>query len=258
MNANLIAQMPAGTARADVDYYPKSQEYRAQVQAQNFRLEKLQTVQARNMRIAGALNLNASGHGTVKDPQLQVTLEIPQLQMKQQIIQGIKLQTTIQNHVANIALDSDVGKTFIKAHGTVGIDAPYLADVRLDTGTIEFQPLVAIYQPQQAADVSGQTQIHATIRGPLADKSRVEAHLEIPNLAFNYKQFQLASEKPIRVDYQNGTATLQPASIRGTGTTIDAQAVIPVNNLNAATFLVQGEGRSSHCPALCARFAKHG
>ncbi len=125
VNANLVAQMPAGTARADVDYYPKSQEYRAQVQAQNFRLEKLQTVQARNMRITGALNLNASGHGTVKDPQLQVTLEIPQLQMKQQIIQGIKLQTTIQNHVANIALDSDVGKTFIKAHGTVGIDSPY-------------------------------------------------------------------------------------------------------------------------------------
>ena len=241
VNANLTAQMPAGMAHADVDYYPKSQEYRAQVQAQNIRLEKLQTVQARNMRITGALNLNASGHGTVKDPQLQVTLEIPQLQMKQQLIQGIKLQTTIQNHVANIALDSDVGKTFIKAHGTVGIDSPYIADVRLDTGTIDFQPLVAIYQPEQAADVSGQTQIHATIRGPLADKSRVEAHLEIPSLAFNYKQFQLASEKPIRVDYQNGTATLQPASIRGTGTTIDAHAVIPVNNLSAATFLVKGK-----------------
>ena len=241
VNANLTAQMPAGTARANVDYYPKSQEYRAQVQAQNFRLEKLQTVQARNMKIAGALNLNASGHGTVKDPQLQVALEIPQLQMKRQIIQGIKLQTTIQNHVANITLDSDVGKTFVKAHGTVGIDAPYVADVRLDTGTIEFQPLVAIYNPEQAADVSGQTQIHATIRGPLAEKSRVEAHLEIPNLAFNYKQFQFASEKPIQVDYQNGTATLQPASIRGTGTTIDAQAVVPVNNLNAATFLVQGK-----------------
>jgi translocation and assembly module TamB len=240
VTANLTVQMPAGTARADVDYYPKTQGYRAQVQAQNFRLEKLQAVQARNLGIAGALNLNASGQGTVKDPQLQATLEIPQLQMKQQTVQGIKLQTTVQNHVATIALDSDVAKTFIKAHGTVGIEAPYMADVKLDTGKIDFQPLMALYAPQQAADVSGQTELHATVRGPLADKNRVEAHLEVPNLNLNYKQFQLAAAKPIKVDYQNGTATLHPMSIRGTGTTIDAQAMVPVANPNAATFLVKG------------------
>jgi translocation and assembly module TamB len=240
VTANLTVQMPAGTARADVDYLPKTQGYRAQVQAQNFRLEKLQSIAARNMGIAGAVNLNVKGQGTVKDPQLEATLEIPQLQMKQQTVQGIKLQTTVQNHVATIALDSDVAKTFIKAHGTVGIETPYMADVKLDTGKIDFQPLMALYAPQQAADVSGQTELHATVRGPLADKTHVEAHLEVPNLNLNYKQFQLAAAKPIKVDYQNGTATLQPMSIRGTGTTIDAQAMVPIANVNAATFLVKG------------------
>jgi translocation and assembly module TamB len=78
------------------------------------------------------------------------------------------------------------------------------------------------------------------VRGPLAEKSRVEAHLEIPNLSIQYKQFQLAAAKPIRVDYQNGTATLQPTSIRGTGTTIDAQATVPVTSPKAASFLVKG------------------
>ena len=68
----------------------------------------------------------------------------------------------------------------------------------------------------------------------------MEAHLEVPNLALHYKQFQLGAAKPIRVDYQNGTATLQPTSIRGTGTTIDAQAVVPVTSPKAASFLVQG------------------
>ncbi|HEX4604378.1 MAG TPA: translocation/assembly module TamB domain-containing protein, partial [Candidatus Angelobacter sp.] len=240
IKANLTVQMPAGTANADLDFMPKTQEYRAEVKAQNFRLEKLQTVQARNMQIAGGLNLNASGKGTVKDPQLQATLEIPQLQMKQQTIQGIKLQTTVENHVANIALDSDVAKVLVKARGTVGINAPYMADVHLDTGRIDFQPLLAIYAPEQAADASGQTELHATVRGPLADKTRVEAHLDVPSLALNYKQFQLTAAKPIRVDYQNGTATLQPTSIRGTGTTIDAQAVVPVTTPKAASFLVKG------------------
>ncbi|MGC2696909.1 MAG: translocation/assembly module TamB domain-containing protein, partial [Candidatus Angelobacter sp.] len=168
------------------------------------------------------------------------TVDIPQLQIKKQTIQGIKLQTTVQNHVANIALDSAVQKVFIKARGTVGIEAPYMADVRLDTGRIDFQPLVAIYAPEQAADLAGQTELHASVRGPLADKQRVEAHLEVPNLALTYKQFQLSAVKPIRVDYQNNTATLQPTSIRGTGTTIDAEATVPINSIKAATFLVKG------------------
>jgi translocation and assembly module TamB len=240
IHANLAVRMPAGTAHADVDYLPQSQEYRVQAQAQDFRLEKLQTVKARNMQIAGGLNLNVSGRGTIKDPQLQATIEIPQLQMNKQNVKGIKLQTTVQNHIASIALDSDVATVSLKARGTVGIEAPYMADVRLDTGRIDFQPLVAIYAPEQAGDLSGQTELHASVRGPLADTSQVEAHLEVPSLALKYKQFQLAAAKAIRADYKNGTATLQPTSLRGTGATIDAQATVPVTSLKAASFLVQG------------------
>lgn len=240
VKANMTVQMPAGSARADVDYFPKTQGYDAHVQSQNFRLEKLQTVQARNMQIAGGVNLNVSGKGTVKDPQLQATIDVPQLQMRKQTVEGLKFQTTVQNHVASITLDSNVAKVLLKARGTVGIETPYMADIRLDSGKIDFQPLVALYAPAQAADLSGETELHVTLRGPLADKNRMEAHLELPNLDVHYKQFQLAAAKPIIADYKNGTATLQPTSIRGTGTSIDAQAVVPVTTPKAASFLVKG------------------
>jgi translocation and assembly module TamB len=240
VKANLTVQMPAGTTQADVTYLPKTEGYDAHVQSQNFRLEKLQTVIAHNMQIAGGVNLNVSGKGTVKDPQLQATIEVPKLQMQKQTVEGLKFQTTVQNHVASIALDSNVAKVFLKARGTIGIETPYMADIRLDSGKIDFQPLVALYAPAQAADISGQTELHATLRGPLADKNRVEAHLEIPNLDLHYKQFQLAAAKPIIADYQNGTATLQPTSIHGTGTNIDAQAVVPLTTPKAVSFLVKG------------------
>jgi translocation and assembly module TamB len=240
VKANLTVQMPAGIARADVNYFPKTEGYDTHVQSQNFRLEKLQTVRERNMQIAGGVNLNVSGKGTIKDPQLQATVEVPQLQMKKQTIQGLKFQTTVQNHVASIALDSDVAKVMLKARGTVAIETPYMADIKLDSGKIDFQPLVALYAPAQAADLSGQTELHVTLRGPLADKNRLEAHLEVPSLNVNYKQLQLAAAKPIVADYQNGTATLQPTSIRGTGTSIDAQAIVPVTTPKAASFLVKG------------------
>ncbi|HZS27290.1 MAG TPA: translocation/assembly module TamB domain-containing protein [Candidatus Angelobacter sp.] len=240
VNTNLVVQMPAGTTRANVDYFPRNEGYKLNVQAQNFRLEKLQTVQSRNMQIAGAVNLNVNGEGTIKDPQLQATLDAPQIRVKDKTIPDIKLQTTVKNQVATIALDSALAQAYVKAHGTVGIRAPYEANLQLDTGRIDFQPLLAIYAPTQAPDLSGQTELHATLRGPLAKKARLQAHVEVPTLGLNYKQFQLAATKPIHVDYQNGTVTLQPTSIRGTGTTIDAQAVVPLTTPKAAMFLVKG------------------
>ena len=240
INANMTVRMPAGTTQAKAAYFPASQTYQVEMQAQDFRVEKLQGVIARDLHVAGSVNLYVTGHGTVKDPALQATLEVPQLTVNKQNIQGIKLQATVQNHVANIALDSNVLQTYIRARGTVGIVSPYLADLKLDTGRVDFHTLMALYSPQQAANVSGQTELHASVHGPLAEKTSLEAHLELPTLSLAYNQFQLGAAKPVRVDYQNGTAVLQPASIRGTGTAIDAQGAVPIGNTGRATFLVKG------------------
>ena len=205
----------------------------------DLRLEKLQTVKARNLQIAGGVNLNASGKGTLKKPELLATLEIPTLQVQKETIQGIKLQTHLQNQIADITLDSAVAQTYVKARGSVGIAAPYNANLRVDTGRIAFAPLLALYAPAQAPDAGGETELHVFVKGPLADKNKVEAHLEIPVLKANYKQLQLGAAKPIRVDYQNSVAVLQPTSIEGTGTSIRLQASVPVNNPNAAMVLAE-------------------
>lgn len=240
LNAKLVIRMPAGTAQAQGTYYPKSESYQAQLRANNVRLEKLKTVQARNVSVNGGINLNVNGRGTLKNPELMATVEIPKLQVQKQTLQGIRLQTHVQNHVADLALDSSVAETYVKARGSVGIQAPYMANIRLDTGRITFAPLLAIYAPAHVNDITGQTELHAWLQGPLQQKQRVEAHLQIPQLAVNYKQLQLSAAQPIRVDYQNEVAVLQPTSIRGTDTNIQLQAKVPVRNVKAASFLVKG------------------
>jgi translocation and assembly module TamB len=240
VNTNMFVKLPAGTANGKVVYYPRNQGYQAQLQANNLRLEKLETVRARNMQVNGGLTITASGQGTIKDPQLTATAQIPVLQVQKQTIRGLTLKTDVRDHVASLNLDSQVAQTYVRANGTVGIDAPYQANLRLDTGRIAFQPLLALYAPAQAANAGGETELHATLRGPLKNKAEVEAHVEIPVLQANYKEVKLAAVKPIRVDYQKGIATLQPTAIQGTGTDIQAQAVVPVTSPKAASFLVLG------------------
>jgi len=245
INTDLLLKLAAGTTQANVVYHPKTEAYEAQLHATNLRLEKLQTVKARNVPVNGGVNLNVSGRGTLKSPELTATLESPQLQLEKQTIRGLALTTNVHNHVAAINLNSQVlnanaGETYVKASGTLGIDAPYNANLRLDTGRIPFQPLLAVYAPAQADALGGQTELHATIRGPLQDKTKLEAHIEVPVLSASYKDLQFAASKPIHLDYQNGVATLQPTNIQGTGTDIHLQGTVPVASPQAVSLLVEG------------------
>jgi translocation and assembly module TamB len=229
VHANLNVTLPAGAANGVVTYYPKQEGYDAQLTANGIKLNQLQTVKEKNLDVNGVLNVNASGRGTFDNPQLTATVQVPQLQMHGQTISGLNLQTNVANHVANIALDSSVVNTQVRGRGTVKLVGDYPADITLDTQTIPFAPLVAAYAPSQAGNITGQTELHATLRGPLKDKTRMEAHIVIPTLEANYKNtVQLGAASPIHADYVNGTLTLQRAVLRGTDTDLQFGGTVPV------------------------------
>ena len=129
VNANLKIDLPAGSANATILYEPASQSYIAELHAPGIKLDQLETVKARNLQLQGVLEVNASGRGTLHDPQVQAVIEVPQLQIRDQVIRGLKLQTNVANHVANFTLDSEVLNTHAGGHGTIQLNGDYVADV---------------------------------------------------------------------------------------------------------------------------------
>ncbi len=249
VHANLVVRAAAGLAQGQLTYYPKQEGYDALLQAKNIHLDQIRTLRERNMQVAGTLNLTASGRGTIKDPQGQASLTIPQLDIQKQQIRNIDLQANVANHQAAFTLGSQVLNTPLRAQGRVALTGDYYADATLDTPVVPLQPLLAVYAPAQAANLSGQTEIHASLRGPLKNKALVEAHLNIPTLGVNYRtvgttgspvNVQLGAVTPIRADYVNGVLTLLPGEIKGTGTDVRFQGRLPVNSSAASTLSVQG------------------
>src|SRR5258708_17652905 len=116
-----------------------------------------------------------------------------QLKIPRQEIKGLLFQAKLQNQVASISLNTEVAATYLKANGTIQAAPPYNTNMQIDTGRIAMQPLLAIYSPAQAANVNGQTELHVSVQGPLQDKTRLAAHLNIPILVVNYKELQLAA-----------------------------------------------------------------
>jgi translocation and assembly module TamB len=234
-HADLEVLLPAGNVQGKVTVQPRQRTFAGQVTAAGIKLDQLQALKVRNVDATGELSLDASGRGSFDNPQLDATLQIPQLTVHNQTISALKLQMNAADRVANLALTTSAVNTNIQAKAKINLTGDYLADATVDTQAIPFEPLLAVYAPEQAADISGQTEVHATLHGPLKNQSLIEAHVRVPVLQMAYgKTVQLAAASPIRVDYKNGVVAIQRATIHGTDTDLQVQASIPIAGVAAA------------------------
>ncbi len=240
INSNLAVQTAAGNADAKFTYYPKQEGYQGALQATGIELAKLEAVKSRDLGITGKLNLNANGQGTFANPQARASLSIPQLTVKGQKIDNVNLQATVANHEATFNLVSQIINAALRAQGKVALTDGYQAEATLDTPVIALQPLLAAYAPAEAEDLSGQTQIHATLSGPLKDPKLLQAHVNIPTLQVKYGQVKVAAANPILADYADGVLSLQPSEIQGTDTDLRFQGKIPIASTAPASLTLLG------------------
>ena len=63
------------SANATLRYEPATQAYSAELHAPGIKLDQLETLKARNLEIQGVLDMNATGRGTLQDPQMQAVLK---------------------------------------------------------------------------------------------------------------------------------------------------------------------------------------
>jgi translocation and assembly module TamB len=241
INSTLNVSATPGVMNADLSYTPKTKAYKIRVEAPSIVLQKLQAVQQKNLQVTGTISMSANGEGTVDNPQLVASLQLPQLQMKEGSISGFKADLQVAQHRAKLNLDTQVSAASIHAQGEMNLTGNYETQATIDTGVVPLDAILATYAPSVPQGFQGQTQLHATLKGPLKDKSRLEAHLSIPVLQAKYQSVEIGITKPIRADYANSLITLQPAEIRGTDTSLRAEGRIPIgNNRSAPTLTAQG------------------
>ena len=187
------------------------------------------------------VNISATGQGTFDNPQMTATVEIPTLVVQQESITNIRLQANVADHVGTAKLTSTAANASISADAKVSLVGDFPADAKLDTQGIALGPLLAAYAPGEAANLTGQTEIHATLHGPLKQKEQLEAHVTVPvlNLAYG-KNVSMSAAAPIHVDFKNGVIDVQRSTIRGTNTDLQFQGSIPIDKNAPMSLLLVG------------------
>ena len=230
----------AGSASADLTYTPKTKAYQLRLAAPAIVLQKLHVVQAKNLAMTGILTVSARGQGTLDDPQLTASLQLPKLVIQQKQISSLKAEVHVANKQADLTLDSEVAQAAVWARGHIKLTGDYETNASIDTAALPLDVLLATYAPTVPEGFKGQTEFHATLKGPLRDKTKLEAHLTIPTLNASYQSLQIGSAGPIRADYAHSVVTLQPSEIRGTGTSVRIQGSIPLAGNTLPNLTAQG------------------
>lgn len=240
LRGHLNTLIATGSLQGDVAYFPRRKAYDGKLQATNINLAQLQTLQMRGIRVSGALNLTAKGAGSLDDPNLDFTAYVSNPQIENYKLSGIALAANIANRVAHVVFDSQA-PIALHGRGKVELTGNYLAEAAVDTAPIPLAPLFAVYLPAQAADLSGQTELHAMINGPLTYPSAMTGQITLPSLSLAHrKNIQLANTQPIHLEYRRGVLTLTKTGIRGTGTNVQLEGAFPVVGTGSISLIAAG------------------
>lgn len=241
IRSTLQVSTEAGAVTGNISYAPKTKAYSLQLDAPSLVLQKLRTIQERDLALTGTMRLTASGKGTVDNPELTASLQFPHLEMRQTSISGLDAEMHVQQHRADLKLSSQIAEIPVRAQASVLLTGNYEANAIVDTGTIPLGPLLAAYSPSVPEGFQGEAEVHAALQGPLKEKSRIEAHLSVPVLKASYQSLNVGISEPLRLDYANSVLTLQPAEILGTDTSLRAQGRIPISGSSLPSFTAQGK-----------------
>ena len=238
--SSLNLSTPAGSAKANLVFYPQNKDYELQVDCPGVKLGQLQPVQERNLGIEGILAISARGRGTLDDPQLTTTVQIPQLQIHEAKISGIKADLNVANHRADLVLNSEVAQSFVQARGTMDLAGEHYMRATLDSKGMPIEGLLALYAPAKSNGPRGILEVHASAEGPIGDKRRLQAQVVIPMLKADYQGLQIGNTRAIRIRYGNSIVALDPTEIAGTDTSLRLEGQLPLEGTSPVTLSAVG------------------
>jgi autotransporter translocation and assembly factor TamB len=203
-------------------------------------LQKFRTLQEKNVSLAGTVSASVNGEGTLDNPQLAAVVKAPQLTLQQGSLGNLNADVRVAGHRADLNLQSNIASAPITAHGSVDLTGAYITDAAIDSGPISLAPLMAAYANGAPEGFQGEAELHATLKGPLKDKSQIEAHLSVPTLSASYQSLQIGIVKALHADLVHSVLRLQPAELRGTGTSLRMQGTLPLSGNSSPNLSAQG------------------
>ena len=232
--------MTAGSATVNLSYAPRDRSYDLRVSVPSFLLQDLHAVSMGSLPLGGVASLSASGQGTLDNVALSAVVDVHQAVLYNSAVSPLRCQLQVANKRAELELSSQLGDASVQARGFVILSGDYYSEAVVNTSRLQVAHLLSRYLHKAEGGLQAETEIHATLKGPLKDTDQLEAHVTIPALKATYQSLQISTADSVRIDYARSIATLQPVELRGSDTSIRIAGRVPLDRLSPLTLNAQG------------------
>ncbi|HKF51614.1 MAG TPA: translocation/assembly module TamB domain-containing protein, partial [Candidatus Acidoferrales bacterium] len=239
IQATMNLQIPAGNISARGSYSLSTEQYTAGLRGNGIKLQQISALEDR-YPAKGTFDISASGHGPIRNSQIEAALTIPELQIRNQKITNISARLNVADKRAHVQFQAVADQGSVQATGNVALTGEYTATAQLDIYKLPIAAVAAKVLRGDSAPIGGQAEIHLKLSGPLKSPAQMQAQLEIPTLSVSYAKAQLALGRTLQADYRNGTLTINPTAIRGTGTNLTFGGTIPIKSEAAYSLAANG------------------
>ena len=227
ISAQFTVAASAGTISGEGQFDVPGRSYQISIGHSVLNLGQVHYFSSRGS-IEGTLGVEAHGQGTLKAPQLDLTLDGQQLAFRNTPLGSMSAQLHIADRQANFDVTSNIEGGQIHATGNAGLVSPYIVHGNFELHSPEFGPLLATYMRAAPAGLRGTAEVRGQIDGPLAEPQEVKADVELSTLNLAYQNLALASVGPVRLNYADSVLTISQAELKGTGTDFKFGGTLPL------------------------------
>ncbi len=227
ISAQFTVAAPAGTISGEGQFDVPGRSYQISIGHSVLNLGQVHYFASRGS-IAGTLGIEAHGQGTLKAPQLDLTLGGERLAFRNTPLGSMSAQLHIADQQANFDLTSNIEGGQIHTNGNAGLVSPYILHGNFELHSPEFGPLLATYMRSAPADLRGTAEVRGEIDGPLAEPQEVKADVELSTFDLAYQNLTLASAGPVLLNYADRVLTISQAELKGTGTDFKFGGTLPL------------------------------
>ena len=240
VRGNSVVEIAGGTVTANAILSPLQRTYSGTIRSNGIDIDRIQLPSLKNARATGVLRINASGHGSFDNPEASGEIQVANGFIEGHSLPGMSLQVNLDNRAVSASLSSRLARAPVEGRAHIALSGDYPTELSIETGTFSLQPVLALYAPDIAEQVAGQTEIHLQLRGPIKTPQALVGDVTIPQLKLNYANATAMQAAPIHMDYRDGVLHLNPTSIQGTDTNLQLEGTVPIMSRAPISLQIQG------------------
>lgn len=210
-------------------------EFRADMASEQFSVENIDILSAKTSLFKGAGTFKIAGSGKMVDPVIEAKVEIPHLFIKDADTGLARLSVSKNGEAVDVK--GEALSMHYDGRATWNREAPFTVTIHMEDSSI--QPLLTLFRPSIANDVTVNAVGETVIKGRLIDLNTLQARTVLTHVTGIYGDYRVENDGEIHLSYEEHRFTFDSVRFKGEGTSLGIiGGVIPHGDVNV---FVNGE-----------------